>query len=458
MASGWSHTLALLQDGTVMSWGEDNQGALGSGQASSDLCGKSGESGTPCRTHPVLVSGLDDVQAIAVGAGQEDSVAYGPLLPSVSGVETGQSGVASYRSSKRPSRRTKKTRRKAVAYAAATLRSGSELGGTPVRISGGDLSGASAVLFGGREAPSFTVTATGHITAISPPGAGTVDITVLTPQGESQPSANDRFTYTAPGAPSVSALAPAEGLQEGGTQVTLSGVDLGGASAVRFGSSAAAGFTVNPTGTITATSPAGTGVVDVTVETPLGHSAVADADRFTYVTPSAPTVRKLSPTKGSTIGGTRVTITGTHLTDVQNVRFGSVPAAFTVNSSTSITAVSPVASAGPVSVVVTTPAGASATSPRTSTFKYGQPTILALEPNRGPRAGGNEVKITGSGFSPGAGTTFRFGAAPLMAVECATTRTCTAIVPAARRPGAVYATAAVGKIKARGAPRRYTYE
>ena len=46
---------------------------------------------------------------------------------------------------------------------------------------------------------------------------------------------------------------------------------------------------VNDT-TITADSPAGTGIVDVTVTTPLGTSATSPADQFTYIVAAAPTV------------------------------------------------------------------------------------------------------------------------------------------------------------------------
>ena len=56
-----------------------------------------------------------------------------------------------------------------------------------------------------------------------------------------------------------------------------------GATAVDFGS-AAATFTVNSATSITATSPAGTGVVDVTVHGPSGVSIISAQDRFNYRT------------------------------------------------------------------------------------------------------------------------------------------------------------------------------
>ena len=90
--------------------------------------------------------------------------------------------------------------------------------------------------------------------------------------------------------------------------------------------------------TITATSPAGTGTVDVTVVTPGGTSATLPADQFTY----GPAVTGLSPTGGSTAGGTFVTITGTGFTGATSVHFGTTPATgLTVVSDMAITVDSP---------------------------------------------------------------------------------------------------------------------
>ena len=57
---------------------------------------------------------------------------------------------------------------------------------------------------------------------------------------------------------------------------------------------------------MTADSPAGTGVVDVTVDNQGGQSATSPADQFSY----GPTVTSLTPNSGSVAGGTFVIITG----------------------------------------------------------------------------------------------------------------------------------------------------
>ena len=87
-------------------------------------------------------------------------------------------------------------------------------------------------------------------------------------------------------------------------------------------------------------------------------------------TTSPPTITVISPAFGSTAGGTRMTITGTNFAGATVVDFGGAASsnAIVVNSST-ITAVSPAGTAGPVDVAVTTPGGTSATSPA-DTFTY----------------------------------------------------------------------------------------
>src|SRR5262245_37786242 len=112
-----------------------------------------------------------------------------------------------------------------------------------------------------------------------------------------------------------------------------------------------------------------------------------------------PTVTKVEPGKGPAAGGTMVTITGTNLTGATSVRFGSNNAAsFTVNSDTSITAVSPelTGTNAKVALTVTTPEG---TSPITveSKFVY-EPAVFEVRPSGGPSAGGTTVTIVGKGF------------------------------------------------------------
>ena len=83
--------------------------------------------------------------------------------------------------------------------------------------------------------------------------------------------------------PSISGLSPSSGQEAGGTSVVISGSGFVGATAVDFGANPAASFVVDSDVQITATSPAGSGTVDVQVTTPLGSSVNTPADDFTYL-------------------------------------------------------------------------------------------------------------------------------------------------------------------------------
>jgi hypothetical protein len=84
--------------------------------------------------------------------------------------------------------------------------------------------------------------------------------------------------------PAITSLSPNSGPAAGGTVVTITGANFIGATAVSFGGTAAS-FTVNSATQITATSPAGSGIVDIRVTSPNGTSAISTADQFTYVAP-----------------------------------------------------------------------------------------------------------------------------------------------------------------------------
>ncbi|HET8864030.1 MAG TPA: IPT/TIG domain-containing protein [Solirubrobacterales bacterium] len=85
-------------------------------------------------------------------------------------------------------------------------------------------------------------------------------------------------------APAITSVSPAWGSIAGGTAVTITGTNLGGASAVKFGSAPATGFTVNSDTQITAVAPPSTtlGSIDVTATTLAGTSATVSSDRFAY--------------------------------------------------------------------------------------------------------------------------------------------------------------------------------
>jgi hypothetical protein len=147
--------------------------------------------------------------------------------------------------------------------------------------------------------------------------------------------------------------------------VTITGTNLGGATGVSFGG-AAAKIAADSGTQITVTSPPGSaGAVSVTVTTPGGTST----GNFTYVIP-APAISAISPSSGSTQGGTTVTISGANLAGATSVTFGGVTAKIAADSGTQITVTSPPGTAGTVTVTVTTPGGTASAS-----FTYTPPVI-----------------------------------------------------------------------------------
>ena len=110
--------------------------------------------------------------------------------------------------------------------------------------------------------------------------------------------------------------------------MTISGTNLGGATGVSFGGTAAK-ISADSATQITVTSPPGSaGAVSVTVTTPGGSQG---AGKFTYVLTPAPAVTGLSPSSGTTAGGTAVTISGTNLGGA-SVSFGGAAGAVSADS------------------------------------------------------------------------------------------------------------------------------
>ena len=156
-------------------------------------------------------------------------------------------------------------------------------------------------------------------------------------------------------APTVSSISPTSGSTTGGTPVTITGTGFLSGATVSLGGTAATGVTVVSSTSITATTGAhGAGAVNVVVTNSDAQSGTK-TNGYTYTTSNpAPTVSSISPTSGTTAGGTPVTITGTGFLSGATVSLGGTAATgVTVVSSTSITATTGAHAAGAVNVVVT---------------------------------------------------------------------------------------------------------
>ena len=174
-------------------------------------------------------------------------------------------------------------------------------GGTTVTITGINFTGATTVDFGSTAGTNVVVKSATQITVTAPAGTGTVDITVITPNGTSPTSSADQFTYE--GAPTISSISPPSG-QFGGRHYRdnhFRAQNLAGLpTLVNFGTKAATIKSSSAT-KIVVTSPAGTGTVDVTVTDPGGTSAKTVVDQFIYAAP--PTVATAASATPSPVTG-----------------------------------------------------------------------------------------------------------------------------------------------------------
>jgi YVTN family beta-propeller protein len=332
-----------------------------------------------------------------------------------------------------------------------------------VDVSGENFTSVSAVYFGTDAAESFVVNSSGDLSAVSPavPHAGTVDVTVVTSVGTSAVTVHDAFTYedgTTSAGPVVSSVVANTGPISGGATVVINGSNFSGisSSGVSFGTYVVSNFTVNSAGTtITATEPASSGAmsVDVVVTNSLGSSTITPADTYTYLADSnfAPSITSVSPNFGPTAGGNTVTLTGTGLSAVSSVNFGSTSvSSFSVSGAGDKIFVSaPASSEGTVSITATSPYGTSAISAADAyTFTDGSgsssgPQITSLIPQVGPVAGGTGVVITGTDLS--AVTTVDFGATAATTFTASSSGTqIVAVSPSALGAGSVDVTASDG--------------
>ena len=438
VAAGERYSLALLKNGKVMAWGENNEGELATGKSKGpETCNQ--EKTIQCSVIPLAIAGLGEVSAIAAGsfhalALREDGSVEawgadgeGELGDGATEQRDGPTLVCAAGELAPCSHDLGGVR--AIAAAAATSTallddgdvldwgtnyhgqlgdgslSGPETCGSescsrsPVAVS--DLSGVSAIASGAENSATMAVVAGSEILTWGGDGYGQLgdgaftasDVPVpVCPAFAIGPCPNGPYlsgevTAIAAGGyhdlvnlttslTGVATVSPHSGPGAGGTRVTITGSNLGDVDAVHFGAAAAREFEVRSGSEVVAISPPGSGVVNVTVTTPEGASHVSVADEFSY---EASTVTAVNPSVGPAAGGTSVTITGARLSDASAVHFGASPAReFAVRSASEIVAVSP-SGTGVVDVTVTTPEGTSAPTPADQ-FVYQAPPVVITEP------------------------------------------------------------------------------
>jgi alpha-tubulin suppressor-like RCC1 family protein len=333
IAAGGQHSLALLSNGTVVAWGNNSAGQLGDGTSK--------ESNVP-----VEVTGLTDVVAIAAGARHS--------LAQLKGGTVVAWGENSYG---------------ALGDGTGT---GPEICGTsnpcskkPVAVTG--LSGVTAISAGMHHSLARLSNATVKAWGSNENGQ----------LGDGTSAGPEACVH---GACSTTPVAVCSGSHpgpcpEGSLLNAVSAIAAGGRHSLALLSDGTVkDWGENGSGQLgDATSegpepcgPAICSTTPVTVSKMAGAKGIGAGGLFSLAFGPPPAVTKVKlPNKrgrarGPASGGTTVTITGTDLTGATSVKFGTVNASsFTVNSPTSITAVSPPHPRGVVDVTVTTTWGTS---------------------------------------------------------------------------------------------------
>ena len=352
VAAGADFSLALLKDGTVVAWGENVFGTLGDGTADGPETCTSGSLSFACSRVPVPVTGLSEVRAIAAGDwhalallkngtvmawGENEIGELGDDTNTISGVPE---PVCATGKQTAPCKRHLEGVKSvsagdSVSYAlleggtvaAWGWSGGGALGEVSLRgpekcaikefeipfrcskvpVIVKHLSGVRALAQGGRAESALVQLEDGDVETWGtnfegelgdgsteesrvPGGVCLAFAAGPCPEGpylEGHLTAfasgrHDLVSFQSSSAPLVDQLEPGSGPAAGGTSVAIVGGNLEGATAVDFGTVPAEHFEVRSAEEILAVAPPGTGVVNVTVTTPQGTTATASADRFVY--------------------------------------------------------------------------------------------------------------------------------------------------------------------------------
>jgi hypothetical protein len=277
-----------------------------------------------------------------------------------------------------------------------------------VTINGTGFTGANSVKFNGTSA-SFSIINDGQISATVPSTtSGQITVTSVTGTGTSASS----FTVTPP-APAITGFAPTNGPV--GTQVTISGSNLGSATAVTIGG-VAAGINSNSASQIVATVGGTATSGPISVSTPGGTAdttLLVPANFTVTTTPTPPAITSFTPTSG--VAGTVVTINGVNLTGTNAVTFNGVAAAsFSFVSDSQITATAPAGvTTGPINV--TNPSGSG------NTNSLAPPNFTVTPATRLKDITFEAGSLTGtSGFASTAGTVTLETASPIKGADAMT--------------------------------------
>ena len=221
--------------------------------------------------------------------------------------------------------------------------------------------------------------------------------------------------------PVVLSISPSVGSTAGGTNVTITGFNFTGATAVTIGGTAVASFSVVNDSSITAVTAAhAAGASSVNVTNAYGTNPANTL--YTYQVPGVlPVISNTSVAGGYVQGGAcNFVINGTNFSGVLDVQFNGNSATYTTLSSTQIQITNiPSGTVGSASIVVLTAGGAS--TPYTGWSYVQTATITSITPNTASNAGGTSLTVAGYGFNNSGNVQFlQSGYSPVSATPSVT--------------------------------------
>jgi hypothetical protein len=288
---------------------------------------------------------------------------------------------------------------------------GSSAGGNTITITGTDFSSTVEIYMGGELATNVNVANGTTITAVTPVHlAGTVDVEVVNSDLQSTILEG---AYTFDEGPVIQSVNPISGSLEGGTAVTITGLNFVDEATVNIGGIDAVSVTYINAETLHAvTAPNTIGLKSIIVTVPDGQSGTL-ADSFTY--DHIPSISTITPASGTSAGGKIIIIEGDNFQPGVTVTFDilinhhveqvSSPDVTWLNTNR-ILAETPanndVSANGTLTNITVTNSNGLKTIAEGAYTYYLPPTITSVYPPAGPPNENTNISISGTNFRSGA--------------------------------------------------------
>jgi len=309
--------------------------------------------------------------------------------------------------------------------------SGPEAGGTAIAIRGSGFHADDRVFVDGIPCRGVVFSSSEFLSCETPPGLGTVDVTVVLADGGAG-ALVDAFRFIAP--PRVDAVTPDSGNAEASERITVVGTGFLAGAVVTVGGTPCLDVILTDGGLSCTVAPGAPGLADVVVTNFDGQVGVLAGG---YARLGPPIVVLVDPDRGPTTGGIEVRIFGSGLADSDAVFFGDDAAlVIEANNDAELVVILPQTTAslsppppdGLVFVdvtVVRTRADDQRSGFLTDGFAYVLPPVVtAVSPASGPVAGNTDVVIRGRFFTPGTEVTFDGAACVALVFVSATELRC----------------------------------